>query len=161
MNVNEWVWCVSEAYGIAGKRFSAGIRKALLKKLSMQDVSQDPATKGAIETGLVSAVPQAVELEEEAAEIEEVMRRYFFRKAIYGETFGLISRVEQRFSRGTIEKNYQLRSGPFLNLAKTYWTFEMEVHDVFPDHYDLVLAQVLARVEGQLPASSSRLRGRR
>ena len=150
MNVNEWVWCVSEAYGMTGKRFSAGTRRALLEKVSMENVYADPETRADIEGGLISAVPPGIELQGEAAETEEVMRRYFFRKATYGETFGLISRVEQKFSRVTIEENYQLRSGPFINLAKTYWTFKMEVRDLFPDYHDLVLAQVLAKVEGDI-----------
>lgn len=149
MNVNEWVWCVSEAYGMTGNRFSAGTRRALLEKVSMENVYADPETRADIEGGVISAVPPGVELQGEAAETEEVMRRYFFRKATYGETFGLISRVEQ-FPRASIEENYQLRNGPFINLAKTYWTFKMEVCDLFPDYHDLVLAQVLTRVEGDI-----------
>jgi len=150
MNVNEWLRCVSKAYGVTGKKFSADIRRALLEKLSMESVYGDPSRRAATEGGLIAAVPPGIGMQTEAAQTEEVMHRYFFRKATDGEVFGLISRVEQRFSRGTIEQNYELSSGPYLNLAKTYWTYEMEVHDLFPDHHDLVLAQVLARVEGAI-----------
>lgn len=150
MNINEWLRCVSKAYEVTGKKFSTNIRRALLEKLSMESAYGDRSTRASIEGGLITAVPLGFGMQTEAAKTEEVMRSYFFRKATHGEVFGLISRVEQWSSRDSIEQNYQLRSGPFLNLAKTYWTYKVEASDLFPDHHDLVLAQVLARVEGAI-----------
>jgi len=150
MNIDEWMRCVSKAYEVTGKKFSAGIKSALLKKLPTESIYRDCSTKGAIEQGVIAAVPPQFEMQTEAAQTEEVMRRRLFWKATCGETFGLISRVEQKFGRSTIGRHYQLKSGPFLDLAKAFWTYKIEMGDLFPGHYDLVLAQVLARVEGAI-----------
>jgi len=133
---------------VTGKKFSADIRRALLEKLPMESAYRDRSSRALIEGGLITAVPLRFGTQTEAAQTEKVMRRYFFQKATRGEVFGLISRAEQKFGRRSIERNYQLSSGPFLDLAKTYWTYKMEVLDLFPDHHDLVLAQVLVREEG-------------
>lgn len=150
MNVQQWISCISTTHGVVGRKLSSDTTRKLLKRLPLKGLADDEETQGMWKMGLVSAVPPEVEFEDDIAEIEETMRRYFFHRTTYGEVFGPIGRVEQRFSRGTIEENYQLRSGPFLNLAKTYWTYKMEMHDLFPHHYDLVLMQLLARLEGDI-----------
>lgn len=76
----------------------------------------------------------------------EILTSYFFKKASAGETFGNIARIKEQFGN-TLEKNYGLHSGPFFNLAKTYWTFKIEVADLFPIHNQKLISQILAKVE--------------
>jgi hypothetical protein len=53
----------------------------------------------------------------------------------------------------SLEDNYKLKSGSFFNLAKTYWTYKIELFDLFPypnppDH--TVLSKVLTKVEEEI-----------
>jgi len=134
---------------VAKKEFSSRRKELLLKKLPVEDLAKEEATKGAFRMGVVSALSYWAEFQDDVEEIMEAMTRYFFRKAVCGETFGPTGRIEETFGR-PVERNYQLSSGPFISLAKTYWTYKVEVHDLFPEHHDLVLSQVLTKVEGDI-----------
>lgn len=127
MNINQWISCISEAYEINGEAFSHRIKEMLLSKLSVDDLSQNEVIE---KTG-------------------EVITHYFFRKSASGETFGPISRIKEKFGN-SVEENYGLSSGPFINMAKTYWTFKIEVQDLFPKYHNLILAEVLLKVEGDI-----------
>ena len=50
-------------------------------------------------------------------------------KAVKGDTFGSLSRVKEKFG-ASLEVNYDLNEGPFINLAKTYWTYKIELLDL-------------------------------
>jgi len=146
MNVDQWLSCISEAYDVAKEEFSSRRREPLLKKLPVEDLAKEEATKGAFRMGVVSVLPYWAKFQDDVKETMQVLTSYFFRKAIDGETFGPISRVEGRFG-GSFEENYGLTKGPFVDMAKTYWTFDIEVHDLFPHHHNLMLAQILLKVE--------------
>lgn len=151
MNINQWISCISEAYEITGKVFSPRIKEILLGRLSIDDVNKNEVEKGIFEMGVVSK-PFKMQDESQNEVIEEmweVITRCFFNKIMRGETFGSISRVEERLG-SPVEKNYELSSGPFVNMARTYWTYKIEVHDLFPKYYDLALSQVLLKVEGDI-----------
>ena len=127
MNIDQWISCISEAYEITGKIFSLSRKEKLLGKLSVDDLNKDKAIE---ETG-------------------EIITRYFFRKATRGETFGSISRIKEKFGK-SVEENYGLSSGPFINMAKTYWTYKIEVQDLFPKCHNFLLSQVLLKIEGDI-----------
>ena len=128
MNIEQWIPCIAEAYKEAGETFSPHKKKMLSEELPEDSPNIDQATR---------------------LSIMELVIRYFFKKVTLGETFGPITRVEQTFGH-SLEANYDISSGPFIDMAKTYWTYQLEVRDLFPKYHDLVLAQVLAEVEGRI-----------
>jgi len=156
MNVREWILCVSKAYQKAGKELSRITKTRLLEKLPLENLAGDQAQKGMLEMGVASSFSPGLggELPIDLVETEELVTHYFFRKAGRGELFGLIARLKGRFGNprfgNPIKKNYELAEGPFVNMAKTYWTYKLEVHDLFPEYYNVVLSQVLLRVENDV-----------
>lgn len=154
MNINQWISCISEAYEITGKAFSSRKKEVLLEKLSVDDFNKDEVDKGLFEYGVLS---KPFELQDESQndvieETEEIITRYFFRKAALGETFGSINRIKEKFGN-SVEENYGLSSGQFINMAKTYWTYKIEVGELFPKYHNLVLSQVLLKVEVAIAGS--------
>ena len=131
MDIDQWIHCIREAYESSGKAFSAKEREVLLQELPEDSQSVDESTRNVI------------------AETIELVTRYFFRKATLRETFGSIERVEQRFGH-SIESNYDVSSGPFIDIAKTYWTYQLEIQDLPPEYHKLVLARVLFQVHGDI-----------
>lgn len=156
MNVDEWLRCVSKAYRNAGKEFSCNTKRLLLEKLPLDNLTTDRAQERILKMGIVSLFSPGLgaELPIDLVETEELVTHYFFRKAGRGELFGLIARLKGRFGNprfgNPIKKNYELIEGPFVNMAKTYWTYKLEVHDLFPEYYNLALSQVLLRVENDV-----------
>ncbi len=151
MNIEQWISCISEAYKEAGEAFSPRKKKMLLEELPEDSPSIDQATRLSIEAGVI-AKPIGIQdesLKDVTDEVKELVIRYFFKKVTLGETFGSITKVEQKFGH-SVESNYDLSSGPFIDMAKTYWTYQLEVRDLFPKYHNLVLAQVLAEVEGRI-----------
>ncbi len=131
MNIGQWISCISAAYKIAGETFSPHKKEILLGTLPKDNLNINQDTKDIID--------EAVEL----------VTRYFFKKVTLGETFGPITRVEQRFGR-SLEANYDISNGPFIDMAKTYWTYHLEIADLSPEHHNLVLARVLFQVNGDI-----------
>lgn len=128
MNIDQWLVQVSQAYQLAGKLFSSENKEVLLSELSE---SITPTQKDVI------------------SEIYDVMTRFFYSKSSRGETFGSLSRIKEKF-RSSLEENYGLSSGPFINMAKTYWTYKIEVKDLFPEHHKCALSQVLLKIENDI-----------
>lgn len=129
ININQWITCISEAYRAIGKAFLPQTKETLLQELS--------------------SVPIEIENESQNEFIEEtreVITCYFFRKAALGETFGPVNRVREKFG-SSVEENYGISGGPFIDMAKTYWTYKIEVQDLFPKYHELLLAQILLIVE--------------
>ena len=125
MNINQWLLQVSQAYQSVGKQFSPDKRSFILAELS----------------------ESITELQKEIlAEVYDVMTRFFYNKAFRGEAFGSLSRIKERFG-SSLEENYGLSSGPFIDMAKTYWTYKLEVLDLFPQYHKCALAQILSEIE--------------
>jgi len=151
MNIEQWISCIAEAYKTAGEAFSPRKKAMLLEELPKDSPSIDRATRLSIEVGII---PKPIEIQDESLDdviydTNELVIRYFFKKVTLRETFGPITRVEQRFGH-SLEANYGISSGPFIDMAKTYWTYQVEVRDLFPKYHNLVLSQVLAGVEGSI-----------
>ncbi len=151
MNIDQWISCISEAYKEAGETFSPAKKEILLGELPQDSPNTDQATRLGIEAGVIS---KPIEIQDKSLndvvdETKELINRYFFRKVPLGETFGSITRVEQKFGH-SLEANYDISSGPFIDMAKTYWTYQLEVKDLFPEHHTLVLAQVLLQVNFEI-----------
>lgn len=125
MNIHQWLEELSKAYQAAGLKLSDDKKNLFLRDLS--EISTQ-AEKNVL------------------AEALEIMIQYFFRKASRGETFGPLARIKEFFGR-SVEENYGLFSGPFINLAKTYWTYKLEVSDLLPQHGNLALSRMLSEIE--------------
>jgi len=75
--------------------------------------------------------------------------RIIFRKAAKGEAFGNPDRIKLRFGN-SVEENYGLYRGPFIDLARAYWTYRLEIDELFPKYNEIGLAAILARVEAEI-----------
>ena len=128
MNIDQWIHQVSDAYQSIGQPFSSDKKTFLLTEL-LESMTQ--------------------EQKDTSVDIVKVIFRFFFKKASLGEAFGSLNRVEEKFGR-SLEENYGLSDGPFLKMAKTYWTFKLEIQDLFPEHHNLILSDVLLRVENDI-----------
>ncbi|MFX0135599.1 MAG: hypothetical protein ACFFDN_18280 [Candidatus Hodarchaeota archaeon] len=125
MNIEQWFQLVTSIFKEKGTQISSEKENFLLSRL--------PETTTIAQKEIIS-------------ETINVMTEFFFKRASHGETFGPLSRVKERFGN-TIEENYGLSTGPFINMAKTYWTYRLEVADLHPNYHHLVLSKILKGVE--------------
>jgi len=82
-------------------------------------------------------------------EIIQIFTRLFFRKALNGETFCYLEKIKSDFFGKSFEQIYGSSSGPFTNLAKTYWTFRHQLNEDTdrPKEYTPLFFQILRNVE--------------
>jgi len=151
MNIEQWISCIAEAYKEAGKTLSLRRKEILLGPLPEDNLNIDERTRYAMAFGII-AEPLTVQdesVKEVIEETTELFTRYFFKKVTLGETFGPITRVEQKFGH-SLESNYAVSDGPFFDMAKTYWTCKLEIEDLLPKYYNLVMTRVLLQIEGNV-----------
>jgi hypothetical protein len=125
MKIEQWIDCMSESYQTLGKQFTSDKKSLLLTEFS------EDCTKAQKEV---------------LAEAMDIMTRFFYIKASRGETFGPVARIKEKLGSSP-EENYGLSTGPFINMAKTYWTYKLEVQDLFPEHHKTLLSQILLKIE--------------
>lgn len=146
MNIDGWIGEVEKAYKAFSKILTVTDKEMLLK-----DIIEKPSTFD--DTDRLIAESAAAEMQKELIyEISELFIRYLFKKASHDETFGDIHRVEERFGE-TIQKAYGINSGPYLNLAKAYWTFKTELRDLWiekTNHRKKIIIQVLNIVDQEV-----------
>jgi hypothetical protein len=128
MNINEWYYLLVNALDKKGIAFTLDERNFLLSKNPENPTSEQ---------------------KEIISEAMDAMTRYFFEKVEKGETFGNTQRIKERFGN-TIEENYGLQAGPFVQMAKTYWTYKIESIDLFPQSTELVLSRILGQIESDI-----------
>ncbi len=128
MNINQWTVQMEAAYESANSQLLPEQKLILLRK--------PIGTK------------EEIDLFEDA---EEKMMRFFFRKVVNGDTFGSTNRIKEIMGK-SLEDNYRLTNGPFLNMAKAYWTFKIELEDLFPTSNpdNSLLAKVLRKAEEEI-----------
>jgi hypothetical protein len=129
MNIDQWIRQVSEAYKSAGLELSNSKRSILLSDI--KSLEGDTPSK------------------EILSEVSHIMIHFFFKKATHDQTFGPLSRVKERFGK-SVEENYGMSQGPFMKMANAYWTYKLEVNDLFPANHNLALSQVLLTVENDI-----------
>jgi hypothetical protein len=93
--------------------------------------------------------PRPPEAKGLGGDIMIAMEREFWRRVCAREAFGDPKRVEARFGR-SLEANYGVTRGPFLDVAKAYWTFKLEMSDILPAYYDTWIGQALIALEFNL-----------
>jgi phage FluMu protein Com len=151
MNIEQWIACIAEAYKEAREKFSPRKKKILLAPLPEDNLNVDEGTRHAIASGIIvePLTIQDESFEEVIEETTELLTRYFFKKVTLGKTFGPITRVEQKFGH-SLEANYAVSGGPFIDMAKTYWTYKLEIEDLLPKNHNLVMSRVLLQIEGNV-----------
>lgn len=127
MDINQWIQQVKVAYQLLGKPFPPNGESVLLSKI----LENGTGTETQVKVG---------------AEVMDVMTRFFYKRAAQGEPFGSLSRIKEEFG-SSLEENYGLSSGPFINMAKTYWTYKLEIKELFPAHHDNILSKILGKIE--------------
>ena len=128
MNLEEWMNELSAAYLFIGEKLTEKDKEVLLANVS-REIADDE--KGVIETAFNALV------------------RYFFNKVAEGEGFCPEERIKEKLGT-TLAENYSLSEGPFIDLARTYWTYKLEVAPLFPDSRDVILSQLLAILENDI-----------
>jgi phage FluMu protein Com len=151
MNIEQWISCMAEAYKEAGKTLSHRKKEILLGSLSEDNSDIDERTKYATAFGSIvePLAAQDESFKEVIEETTELFTHYFFKKVTLGEVFGPITRVEQKFGH-SLEANYAISGGPFMDMTRTYWTYKLEIEDLLPKYYNLVMSQVLLQIEGSI-----------
>ena len=125
MNLREWEAEIEKAFKSQGAEYTPELREMMHSPTRLETKAQDTQV---------------------AVHVTNAMGRYFWRKVIDGATFGDVARVKEKFGK-TLEENYGLSSGPFLDLAHTYWTYKTEVQDLFPEYHNKWISQALQAVE--------------
>ena len=127
MDLLQWIDIFQDAYKEFSVMFSPEAKKHLLSELSENDQLQ------------IEAVSETYEL----------MTKYFFKMVTLGDTFGPINRIKEYYGK-SLEANYRLRKGSFINFAKTYWTFKLEMSDLLPENRMITLTQILLQIESEI-----------
>ena len=83
------------------------------------------------------------------ADMKVATERHFWRRVCTHKTFGDTQRIQSRFDR-SLEDNYGVRSGPFLDVARAYWTFKLELDDITLLYSDTWICQALMGVESDI-----------
>ena len=135
MNIDQWFYQLNLAYEEKGMQISPE-KKAFL-------LSDFPDTTTYAQKQMIG-------------EFLDVMTQFFYNKASHGEVFGKLSRIKERFGN-SIEENYGISSGPFVDFAKTYWTYKLEVGDLYPNFLTLVLSKILKEIEMDIASVFSQL----
>ena len=131
MRIEEWLNCVDVATTQAGHSMDDSGRAFLLGPLPEAVL---PEHKTVFTTTL------------------DAVFRMLFQKAMAGETFGPVERVKERFGQ-SVEENYGKLAGPFIQLATSYWTFKLEMGDLWEDHRETALYKILNKIEFDMAAA--------
>jgi hypothetical protein len=100
---------------------------------------------------LLSEYPENPDTEQKKLLIEpyEAILFHIFQKAIRNESFGDVGKIKKEFG-SSLEENYGVSTGYFLSLARSYWTFKLELDELRRNDYQLTIYQVLASAEFEI-----------
>lgn len=125
MTPDEWVARIRRAFVAAGEDPPPEVESMLLADMPSEPTADELAF---------------VEL------VREFLLREILRVAADHDAFGDPRRIATQFGE-SLEDNYGLSSGPFIDVAHAYWTFKIEFRDLFPAHRKSALYSVLGLVE--------------
>lgn len=126
-NLQAWLNHYRNAFQLSNKSFTSSEKEFLLQNYRKEDK----------------------QLQEQMLEMCHIMMKYFFDMATGGKTFGTLQETEADLGM-SIESNYGLSDGPFIALAKTYWTFRYQVDQFAHEHHKKNILQILRYVEVQV-----------
>jgi len=173
MNLSEWIEEIGEVYQTS-KNFLSNEKKSIFLSGIVVPDRQDETTtlknklkeiyppiankkfdyqnfdEYTIKYGLTSLLPYIPEQYLTACEeFREILYKEFFKRVSNRYGFGEETRIKERFKM-TLPENYRIPEGPFIDMAHTYWTFKLEVDDLFPQYHNIILAQLLKSVEFEI-----------
>jgi hypothetical protein len=173
MNLSEWIEEIGKIYQINENFLSNEKKSIFLSEIVVPD-RQDETTalknklkqiyppiankefdyqnfdEFATKYGLTSLLPHIPEQYLTACEeFREILYKEFFKRVCKRYGFGKENRIRERFKR-TLLENYRISDGPFIDMARTYWTFKLEVEDLFPQHNNIILPQLLKSVDFEI-----------
>jgi len=94
---------------------------------------------------LVPLIPD--EFQDVCEECTGVIFEEFFHRVTNGETFGDEKRLVKEYELYSfLTQKYAKTHSNFIIMARTFGTFQLEISDLFPEHYNIVLSQVLNSV---------------
>jgi hypothetical protein len=125
MNVEEWMNEIEAACKNSGKELSKETRTFL-----MSDWINDPT-------------PEQKKL---YFDTMEMLLRYFFKKAAKGKIFGAVDRIKNELGK-SVEENYGVSSGIFVDVARTYWSYKLETQDLGPKESKTIIGGLLSQTE--------------
>jgi hypothetical protein len=131
MKIDDWLNCVELAVTQAGHSTDESTRKFL----------QDP-------------LPETMLPDHKMffTSTHDAVFRMLFQKALVGGTFGPLERVREQFGQ-SVEENYGKSIGPFIQLARSYWTFKLEMGDLWEAHRETALYKILHKIEFDVAAA--------
>lgn len=83
------------------------------------------------------------------AEITNAVQRKFWRAVENGECIGNPAKVEAKLGK-SVEEQFNSYDGPFLDLARAYWTYKIEIQELMHEHGDLAVSHALQGLEIKL-----------
>lgn len=95
MDLSEWEVEIEAAFKSQGDEYTPGLRGMIHGSAPLETNERD------MQVSLL---------------VLDTMQYYFWQKVVEGTTFGDVDRVKKKFGK-TLEENYGLSSGPFLDLA--------------------------------------------
>jgi hypothetical protein len=153
MNINEWINIIEDSYRHSGRVFSENERTIFEKSFpdDMIEMAGDSATQQACLTGVISLIdnlplpPNAISQYDNRCTI---ILEYFVYLFENGKTFGDVNRVKEVFGESLNEK-FDVDSGLWFDFSKTYWTFKVEIMDLFDSYSSnkLMLSHMLVKCE--------------
>jgi hypothetical protein len=128
MELGAWWELIKQEFSVFGIKDDTPIRHLLLERII--DTQSSPTE----------------EQKQIISKVADIVWKIIFTKAAKGQTFGNPDKIKSRFGE-SVEENYGLNSGPFIDLARAYWTYKIEIDELFPKHDEIGLAVILAKIE--------------
>lgn len=153
MNVNEWISALEDCYQNNGRVFSENERSVFENSFpeSLIEMVDSYSTRQACLSGAISLIDNMSLPENAMSQYNErcdLILNYFVHLYENGRTFGNINRIKETYGTSLNEK-YNINSGLFFDFAKTYWTFKVEIMDLFNIYSSnkLFISHILVKCE--------------
>lgn len=136
MNTTEWIKTILDANETYGNESPNDLKAFLLQPVPdplWEQITDDKIREIVCNTYVHSLFNDVIKTPEEITEkvfsAGEVVRKLFYRKAETGETFGDVARIKEKYGH-SLQETYGIGSGPFFDLAQTFWTYRIECNDL-------------------------------
>ena len=153
MNVSEWINIFEDCYRHNGRVFSENERSVLENSFpdSLIEMAGSYSTQQACLSGTISLIDNLPLPENAMSQYNsrsDLILDYFVYLYENGRTFGNTNRIKETYGTSLNEK-YNINSGLFFDFAKTYWTFKVEIMDLFNRYSSntLFISHILVKCE--------------
>ena len=135
MNVNEWIILLEDCYQNNGRVFSENEKNVFLNSFpeNLIEMVEDSNTQQACMSGTISLIDNLPMPENAMSQYNErcdLIINYFVHLYENGRNFGSIDKIKETYGTSLNEK-YNINTGLFFDFANTYWTFKVEIMELF------------------------------